>query len=262
MVRASAATSPPGLCIPRVWASAAADTSSVKSSAGILPSNFSGSSKSRRDAGVTKPLRKLIQWDPRVRKFAKKSGLATFCQRAIQKFDHVHDLLSRGMDFRSRAHLQQAPWICSDDDGSIGCARVFHFLCKEIERRLRLGDVVGACRSAAVIRHSHFDQLHIGDGAQELPGSFTNFLAVQQVAGILIRNAQRYAVERSAQSQFGEKFRSIAHFFSECMRLGMIVGAFRKKFLVFLEGRTASGGVSNYGVKIFTQENVEINVGE
>ena len=125
----------------------------------------------------------------------------------------MHDFLPCGMDLRSCAHLQQAARICGDDDGSVGCARVLHFFRQDLERGFRLSNVVGARGPAAVIGHGHFDQFESRDGAHQLARSFTNFLSVQQMAGILIRHSKRQAGERRAQSQFGKKFRGVAHLF-------------------------------------------------
>ena len=185
-------------------------------------------------------------------------ALAVFHKRAIQQFDDVQDFLPGGMNFRPRAHLQQAARICRDDDGSAGRARVLHLFRQYFERSLRLGDIVGACGAATIIGHGHFDQFHAGDRAHQLARGFADFLAVQEMAGILIRHAERQAGERRAQSQVGEKLGDVPHLSPECVCLRVLAGAGFEKLLVLLERRAAPGGVGDDGVEIIAQEDVEI----
>ena len=83
------------------------------------------------------------------------------------------------------------------------------------------GDVVDACGAAADFRVGQFHKFEIGNGAQKCAWSFANFLAVEQVAGILVGDAQWKRLHFCGETESGEKFSHVASFCGEGESLGV-----------------------------------------
>ena len=66
---------------------------------------------------------------------------------------------------------------------------VLHFAGEQVQRSLCLRDVVAPRGAAANLRVGQFHEVQVGDGAQKLARGFADFLSVEQVAGVLISDA-------------------------------------------------------------------------
>lgn len=104
----------------------------------------------------------------------------------------MEDLLASVVEFGAGAKLKDATGIRGDDCRGARGARVPHFLLEDFERGFRLRDVVNARRAAAVVGQRHFDKLDPGNRADQLSRSFADFLPVEEMAGILIRDTHFY----------------------------------------------------------------------
>ncbi len=166
----------------------------------------------------------------------------------------MQNFLPRLMQVRSGAKLEHAAWIRGSDHRGIRAFRVAHLDFQQIERSFRLCDVVDPGRSAALIRKRHFDQLEAGNGAQKFARSFRDFLAVQEMAGILVSDAKRKALQRRGEADFGEEFGYVFHLLLEGFGLHVFGSARTKKLRVLLERRTASCGVCENGVERLGEE--------
>ena len=98
----------------------------------------------------------------------------------------MEDFLIRAMNGGAGAELEDAAGIGGDDGLGFRIARVVHFLRQQLERRLRFRDVVNSRGAAAMIGERHFDEFDAGDGANQFARGFADFLAVYEMAGILI----------------------------------------------------------------------------
>lgn len=95
--------------------------------------------------------------------------------------EHVHTCGTQTVD-----ELQMASGIASGDRTRAGGGEMADLALLQDSRGLRLGDVVNAGAAAAPIRLRKFGQLDAGDSAQDftrLPG---DFLAVAEVAGLMV----------------------------------------------------------------------------
>ena len=102
------------------------------------------------------------------------------------------------VDFRASAQLQQTAGICGDNRCGAGGLRAFHFFLQQIERGFRLRDVVDSGRTAANVRVGQFHEFDARNGAQQLARGLADFLAVEQVAGVLIGDADRHGFSSGA----------------------------------------------------------------
>lgn len=145
----------------------------------------------------------------------------------------------RGMNFRAGAKLEDAAGIGGDDNAGVRGFRILHFCGEELHGSGCFGDIVNAGRAAALIGELHFDEFDSRDGADKLARRFTDFLAVKQMAGILIGDAEFHFTKRRDEAKLSEKFRGVADagrkfggafgIASVCVRVS------RKKMRVFLQ---------------------------
>src|SRR5208282_6523724 len=111
-------------------------------------------------------------------------------------------------------------------------------------------DVVDARGTAADVRVRQFHEFNAGNGAQQLARSLADFLAVQEVAGVLIGDAQAGFLERSDEAKSGEKFGDIAHFGGEDDGGGMLRFVGGEEVIVLLERGAAARGVGEDSVEL------------
>ncbi len=74
-------------------------------------------------------------------------------------------------------------------------------------------EVVDSGGAAANFRAGQFHKFEIGDGAQERARSFADFLSVEEMAGILISDAQGKRLQFCSEAEGGEEFGDVANFF-------------------------------------------------
>ena len=178
-----------------------------------------------------------------------------FGQGAVEKFDHVQNFLAGSVNRGAGAKLQDAAGIRGDNRLRLGFLRVFHLQRQQFERCLCFGDVVNSRRPAALIRKRHFHKLHAGNRANQLARGFPHFLAVRQMAGILVCDAQRNFPQRRRQSQIRQKFRHVPHLTAKIVRACSLAGIVRrKKMRVFLQCRAAPGRIRDDRVEILGRE--------
>lgn len=102
----------------------------------------------------------------------------------------------------------------------------------------------------------------MGDSAQKSARSFTDFLAMEKVAGVLVGDAGGNRLQRSGEVQVGQKFGDVAHFCSEgfgCRVFGFILC---EKVIVLFQSGAAAGSVGDDGVKVFKMEREKVFAGE
>lgn len=148
----------------------------------------------------------------------------------------MEDFLAGAVNFGAGAKLQDTAGIGRDNDRGAGVRGVFHLVGEQIESRLGLGDVVDAGGSAAVVRPLHLHQLDTGDGANQFAWGFADLLAVEEMAGVLIGDAERQRVEGRHEAEVGEKFGDVACFFTKCACLLILRFLGGEQMLVSLEG--------------------------
>ena len=85
---------------------------------------------------------------------------------------------------------------------------------------------------------------------------------MQEVAGILIGDAQGEIFQGSGEAEGAEKFGDIAHLFAKSQSLGVLGLARGEEVGVLLEGGTAAGGVGEDGVEAVLEEHGEVAAGE
>src|SRR5215469_2852993 len=95
-----------------------------------------------------------------------------------------------------------------------------------------------------------FHKIKIGNPAQQFARCFPDFLSMQQVAGILIRDTKTQRAELRRKPQVRKKLRNVACLGREGAGLRMFELVRRKKAIVFLHCGTAAGSVCNDSVKI------------
>src|ERR1700758_3429335 len=86
-------------------------------------------------------------------------------QGPVEKLDDVEDVLVCLMKSNARAELQNTTRVGSNDGLRAGGLCVAHFLCKQLQGRFRLRDVVGSRRAAANLRVRQFHKIEIGNRA-------------------------------------------------------------------------------------------------
>ena len=124
----------------------------------------------------------------------------------------MEDLLTGAVDADASAELQQAAGIGGGDDGSAGGLGVVHFFGEELQGSFGLGDVVDSGGAATDFRAGQFHEIEIGNGAQKSARSFADFLSVEQVAGILVGDAEGKRFQFRGEAEVSEKFRDVANF--------------------------------------------------
>jgi len=90
--------------------------------------------------------------------------------------------------FRLRAvdDLEQAAGVAGGDDFRPGRADVLHLAFEELVGHLGLREVVDARAAAAPVALGQFHELHTGDGFQQRARLGGDFLAVAEVAGLVV----------------------------------------------------------------------------
>ncbi len=174
----------------------------------------------------------------------------------------MNDILAGFMDFGAGAQLQETAGIGGDDGCRVRGFCVFHFSLQQIERGFRLRHVVDARGTAADIRVGQFHKFDAGDGAEQLARGFANFLAVEQVAGVLIGDAQSGFLHRCDKAESGEEFGDVAHFIAEGEGGGIFRLVGREEVIVFLERGAATRGVGDDGVKLGGGERGDVLAGK
>ena len=84
---------------------------------------------------------------------------------------------------------------------------------------------------------------------------------MEQVAGILVGDAQKERLERAQRSdeaERGEIFGDVSHFGFECAGLRELGLFFGEEVIVFLERGAAAGGVGDDGVELVACEGEQI----
>ena len=140
--------------------------------------------------------------------------------------------------------------------------RAFHFFGQEVQRGFRFRDVIDAGRAATNIRVGQFHEFQAGDRAQQLAGSLANFLAVEQVAGILIGDARGDGLHRRGEPEGSKKLSDVADILRECRCGGVFGFAGSEQAIVFLKRGTATRGVGDDRVEISSTEGGEIATGQ
>ncbi len=156
------------------------------------------------------------------------------------------------------AELQDAAGVGCGDDLGFGLLHAVHFAVEEFQGGFGFGDVVDAGGAAALVGEGHFYEIEAGDGAKQVARSFADFLAVDQVAGILIGDADGERAQRGGDAEVHQKFADVAHFRGEffCARVRSTV--FVEEVRVFLQSGAAAGRVGDDRVEIVGEEGVEI----
>src|SRR3984885_894155 len=105
-----------------------------------------------------------------------------------------------------------------------------------------------------MICQRHFDELDAGHRADQPSRRFANFLAVDEMAGILQGYAKRrraWGLHRGGDAEVIEEFRDVADFLRKQICLREIVAGRWEELRIFLESRAASRGVGYDGINIF-----------
>ena len=102
----------------------------------------------------------------------------------------MENLLPGAVNPDSGAELQEAAGIGGGDDGGAGGLGLAHFFGKQLQGCISLGDVVDSGGAAADFRIGQFRKIEFGDGAQQGARGFADFLSVEEVAGILVGDAE------------------------------------------------------------------------
>jgi hypothetical protein len=110
-----------------------------------------------------------------------------------------------------------------------------------------------------------FHKFQAGDGAQEFARGVADFLSVEEMAGVLIGDAQSQwlqRMQRGGEAQAGEEFGYVADFGAK--RNGLLVFGFfwQKEMIVFFQRGAAARGVGDDGVEPFALEGGEVLAGE
>lgn len=126
-----------------------------------------------------------------------------------------------------------------------------HFLGEQLQGRFSLREVVDSGRATADFRVRQFHKIKIGNGAKQFSRSFADFLSVEKMAGILIRDTATQGIEFGRQADCGKKLSDVARFCSESGSLRVLGFVGRKKMIVFLQRGTTTRGVRNDGVEVF-----------
>jgi len=121
-----------------------------------------------------------------------------------------------------------------------------------------LRDIVDSCGAAANFRVRQFHKIEIGDGVQKSARSFADFLTVEKMAGILVRNADGKRLHFCGKTESSKKFRDVASFSCESAGLRVLGLVRGKKMIVFLERGAAASRVGDDGVKILAKKRGEI----
>ena len=122
----------------------------------------------------------------------------------------MQNFLIGAMDGGAGAELQEAAGVGGNDGlGACGLS-VAHFFCEEFERSFRLRDIVDSGGAAANFRVGQFHKIETRNGAQKLAWSFANFLSVEEMARILIGDAEWKRVQFCGEAESGEKFGDVA----------------------------------------------------
>ncbi len=163
------------------------------------------------------------------------------------------------------AELEHAAGVGGNDDFGFDRRDVFHFVVEQFERGFGLRDVVDAGGAAANVGVRQFDEFEAGNLFQEIARGVANLLSVEQVARILICDAQIERLERAQRSDDTECrkiFRDVAHLGFEHGGLRELRLFLGEEVIVFLERGAAPGGVGDDGVEFFAGEGEEIFAGE
>ena len=118
-------------------------------------------------------------------------------------------------------------------------------------------DVVNAGGAAADVGMRKLDEFEAGDLFQEIARSVADFLSVEQVAGILVGDAEIERLERAQRgddSERGEIFGDVSYLGFEREGLRILGFFFGEEVIVFLERGAAAGGVGDDGVEFFAGE--------
>ena len=102
----------------------------------------------------------------------------------------MENLLIGAVDSYSCAQLQQASGIGGGDNRGASGLGVVHFFGEQLQRCFGLRDVVDSGGAAADFRVGQFHKIKFGDGAQKRARSFTDFLPVEEMTGILVGDAE------------------------------------------------------------------------
>ncbi len=124
----------------------------------------------------------------------------------------MEDFLAGAVDGGAAAQLQQAPGIGGDNGLGASGLGVAHFLGKKFQRSLGLRDVVESRGAAADFRVGQFHKIEVGNLAQKLARSFANFLAVKEMAGILISDANGKRLHFCSKAKSSQEFGNVASF--------------------------------------------------
>lgn len=170
----------------------------------------------------------------------------------------MEDLLVGAVDDRAGAKLQQAAEVGSDDGLRASGLGVVHFFREQFEGCVCLRDVEDSGGAAADFRVRQFHKMEIGNGAQERARSFANFLAVKEMAGILVGDADWKRFQSCGEAESGEEFSDVASLGGKFACLAVLFLALRGEMMVFLERGAAAGGVGDDGVEVFAKKYGEI----
>lgn len=115
-------------------------------------------------------------------------------------------------------------------------------------------NVVDARGTAANFRVRQFHKFEIRDGAQERARSLVDLLPVEEVAGVLVGNAEGKWFGFGGEADGGEKFGDVFCFCGENERGSMFGFVGREAMIIFLKRGTTAGGIGEDGVEIFTEK--------
>ena len=96
-------------------------------------------------------------------------------------------------------------------------------------------DVVNSGGAATDFGEWQLHKLKVGNGAEQRAGRFANFLAVEQVTGVLVGYALPDGFELRDDAERGKKFCDVAGFVCEGLRLRVFGFVFGEEMIVFLE---------------------------
>ena len=108
----------------------------------------------------------------------------------VEHLDHVHHALAMPPLAHARLELEHAAGIGRGDDVGLRQIHVGHFLSQNIHRETGVQHVVNAGAAAANIGKRHLAELESRNGAQQLPRSIADLLAVREMARILISHGR------------------------------------------------------------------------
>ena len=156
------------------------------------------------------------------------------------------------------ADLEEATRIAGGDDGGAGGRDMVEFTLQKFVGHFGLDEVVDARAAAAPHRFGQRHHLQAGNFREEFARLGGDFLAVAEMAGVVIGDAGlRTRLFRRAKIDLDEPFADVPDFPGPLRRLGRVTRIVLEEAVEMLEMRSATGGIGDDGVEPVEIELVE-----